>query len=47
MPKITSTQQLKPIQQSAPKKCINFVLNYSKSYHVVTLGKEKVGLTLN
>jgi hypothetical protein len=47
MPKVTFPQKRTPNQQNAPKKCIDFVLNYSKSYHVLPVGSNKVGVTLN
>jgi hypothetical protein len=47
MPNITSSEKPKANYQNAPKKCIAFVLNYSKSYQVVTANNEKIGLALN
>ena len=47
MQSITPSEKFKPIKKDAPKKCIDFVLNYSKSYHVIAIGELKVGLTMN
>ena len=47
MPNITSSKKPTAEFHNAPKKCIEFVLNYSKSYRVVEVNKEKIGLTLN
>ena len=43
------TPSEKPIAnlQNAPKKCIRFVLDYSKSYQVLEVREEKIGLVLN
>lgn len=47
MPNVTSPKNEKPIVVNAPKKSIDFVLNYSKSYRVVSVAKQKIGLNLN
>jgi hypothetical protein len=47
MRNITPSQSTKSIPQSAPKKCIKFILDYSKSYKVVEVAGTKVGLNLN
>ena len=47
MRNITPSQNKKPISQSAPQKCIQFILDYSKSYQVVEVSGTKIGLNLN
>lgn len=47
MPNITPSEKRKAYHQNAPKKCIRFVLDYSKSYRLVEANNEKIGLTLN
>lgn len=47
MHNFTSPQNTKSNSQSAPKKCIQFILNYSKSYHVIESNGTKIGVNLN
>ncbi len=47
MRNITSSEKDKAPLRNAPKKCIKFILDYSKSYHVVEVSKNKIGLHLN
>jgi len=47
MRNITPTKSTLSNPQSAPKKCIQFILNYSKSYQVIESNGTKIGLNLN
>lgn len=47
MSKITPSEKPITNYSNAPKKCIRFVLDYSKSYQVVEVKNEKIGLVLN
>lgn len=47
MQNITPSKKEKADLTDAPKKCIRFILDYSKSYNVLKVGDAKIGLNLN